>query len=216
MKNILCYGDSLTWGAVPGGDRHDFADRWPTVLGAELGQELGADKVRIIAEGLGGRNTVFDDFSAAADRNGARILPTILGTHQPLDCVIIMLGTNDMKPHVAASAPAAAMGMKRLAEIIRTFPWWADYMAPKIILVSPPHCVKTDNADLGPMFEGAPGESAKLALEYQRVAVEIGCEFFDAASVARASPVDGVHLDAANTIAIGKALAPMVKNLLKI
>ncbi|MCF6300405.1 MAG: arylesterase, partial [Proteobacteria bacterium] len=42
MKNILCYGDSLTWGAIPGGDRHAFEDRWPTVLGAEL----GLDKVR--------------------------------------------------------------------------------------------------------------------------------------------------------------------------
>ncbi len=212
MKNVLCYGDSLTWGTVPGGDRHAFAERWPSVLGAEL----GSDKAHIIAEGLGGRNTVFDDFSAAADRNGARILPTILASHQPLDCVIIMLGTNDMKPYIAGSAPAAARGMKRLAEIIRTFPYGEGFTIPEIIMVSPPHCVKTGNVDLGPIFAGAPKESAKLALEYQRVAVEVGCEFFDAASVAIASPVDGVHLDAKNTIAIGKALAPMVKNLLKL
>ncbi|VAW15598.1 Arylesterase [hydrothermal vent metagenome] len=212
MKSILCYGDSLTWGAVPGGARHSYAERWPTVLG----QELGANKVHVVAEGLGGRNTVFDDFSAAADRNGARILPTLLATHQPLDCVIIMLGTNDMKPFVAGSAPAAARGMKRLVEIIRTFPWFDGFKVPEIVLVAPPHCVKTGNVDLGPIFAGAPEQSAKLALEYQRVAVETGCEFFDAASVAVASPVDGVHLDAKNTIAIGKALAPLVKNILEL
>ncbi len=211
MKNILCYGDSLTWGALPGGDRHAFEERWPSVVGAEI----GADKVRMIAEGLGGRTTVFDDFSAAPDRNGARILPTILGTHQPLDCVIIMLGTNDLKPHIARSALAAAMGMKRLAEIVATFSYGQGFAIPKILLVAPPLCVKSGQADLAAMFRGAPQESASLAGHYRGVADEMGCVFFDAASVAVASPVDGVHLDAKNTVAIGKALVPLIKNLLK-
>lgn len=212
MKNILCYGDSLTWGAVPNGNRHAFEDRWPTVLG----EQLGTDKVRVIVEGLGGRTTIFDDFSSYANRNGAAILPTILGSHQPLDCVVIMLGTNDMKPYTAGAAIASASGMKRLAEIVRTFPYWSDYPAPKTVLVAPPLCVKTDHADLDPMFAGAPEASRDLARHYKRIAEESGCAFFDASSVATASPLDGVHLDAENTRAIGVGLAPIVGRVLNL
>ncbi len=212
MKNILCYGDSLTWGAVPNGDRHRYEDRWPTALG----EALGSDRVRIVAEGLGGRHTIFDEFSLFADKNGARILPTLLASHQPLDCVIIMLGTNDMKPAAAGTAIASATGMKRLAEIVLNFPYWSDYATPELVLVSPPHCVATDHVELDPMFAGAQEESKLLASHYRRVADEFGAAFFDAASVAVASPLDGVHLDAQNTIAIGRGLAPVISKLLKL
>ena len=100
MKTILCFGDSLTWGYDPvGPGRHAHDVRWPSVLEAELG-----GKARVIAEGLNGRTTVFDDFAAGADRNGARVLPTLLTSHAPLDLVIIMLGTNDMKPFICGHA----------------------------------------------------------------------------------------------------------------
>lgn len=210
MKTILCYGDSLTFGEDPAGGRHAYEDRWPTTLGAAL----GVDKVRVIPEGLGGRTTVFDDFSAIADRNGARLLPSILATHVPLDCVIIMLGTNDMKSYTNGSALGAAMGMKRLVKIVRCHPYDEAYDVPKIVLVSPPHCVATTHADLGPMFEHGRTESQLLAGYYQRVAAELDCAYFDAASVSKASPLDGLHLDAANTRIIGTALAPIVKTVL--
>src|SRR5687767_10512572 len=106
MKTILAYGDSLTFGAdAETLGRHRYEDRWPTVLEQGLG---GA--ARVIAEGLGGRTTVFDDFSAAADRNGARTLPTLLESHKPLDLVVIMLGTNDLKLYINGTAFGAAMG----------------------------------------------------------------------------------------------------------
>src|SRR5690606_20221544 len=97
MKTILAYGDSLTYGANPetGGPRHAYEDRWPTALERGLG-----GRARVIAEGLGGRTTAFDDFSSVADRNGARVLPTLLDSHKPLDLVIIMLGTNDLKVYL--------------------------------------------------------------------------------------------------------------------
>ncbi len=211
MKNILCYGDSLTWGAAPQGGRHSFHVRWPSVLN----RELGATRARVFADGLGGRTTMFDDFASAADRNGARTLPTSLGVHQPLDCVIIMLGTNDLKSYGAANAFASAMGMKRLTEIVRTFPYQEGFAVPRVVLVAPPHCVETTHDDLRPMFDGAVEKSCELAFHYERIARELGAAFFDAARVASASPVDGVHLDEKNTIAIGKGLAPLVRNLLK-
>jgi len=81
MKTVLCYGDSLTWGYnAENLSRHALADRWPSVLQAALGSG-----VNVIAEGLNGRTTAFDDHLADADRNGARLLPTLLATHTPLD-----------------------------------------------------------------------------------------------------------------------------------
>ncbi|MBN9066160.1 MAG: arylesterase, partial [Rhizobiales bacterium] len=117
MKTVLCYGDSLTWGFSPDGSgRHAYEDRWPSVLQTGLG-----DAVLIIPEGLNGRTTIFDDYAAGADRNGARILPTILMTHVPLDLIVLMLGSNDMKPWIAGHAQAAKQGMQRLVDIIRRF-----------------------------------------------------------------------------------------------
>ena len=115
-KVILAYGDSLTYGAnpVPGGPRHPYEDRWPTVLERGLG---GA--ARVIPEGLGGRTTIFDDWNADADRNGARVLPTLLSSHSPIDLVIIMLGTNDLKPFLGRTAQEASNGARRLVQIIR-------------------------------------------------------------------------------------------------
>lgn len=197
---------SLTFGANPEGGRHAFEDRWPT----ELGRVLGDDKVRIIAEGLGGRTTVFDDLAAAADRNGANLLPSMLASHSPLDCVVIMLGTNDMKDYLCGSALGTAAGMKRLVEMVLTYPYGDDQNVPQIVVVSPPHCVATTHADLNEMFTRGLTESPKLAAHYARHAGEMGVEFFDSASVAVASALDGVHLDAANTRAIGAALAPIV------
>ena len=116
MKTILAYGDSITWGssAIIGGPRHAYEDRWPSVLEAGLGGQA-----RVIAEGLGGRTTAHDDWFANADRNGARILPTLLASHNPLDAVVIMLGTNDLKPFLGASALEASFGIRRLVQVIR-------------------------------------------------------------------------------------------------
>lgn len=210
MKSILAFGDSLTFGANPtGGPRHAYEDRWPTVLEAGLGG--GA---RVIAEGLGGRTTVFDDFASVADRNGARVLPTLLETHKPLDLVILFLGTNDLKLFINGTAFGAAMGVKRLVEIVRTHPYGVHGGVPQALIVAPPLTVPTTHQDLDPMFAPRADEAGRFATYYRRVADELGCGFLDAAKVAVADPADGVHLDASNTTAIGKALVPIVKDML--
>ena len=134
MKTVLCYGDSLTWGMNAATlKRHAYEDLWPSVVEMQLG---GA--VRMINASLGGRSTSFDDHSVVADRNGVRVLPTILGTFDPIDLVVFMLGTNDMKTWINGSAVAAAQGMKRLVEIVRTYPYEGAAPAPRILIVSPP------------------------------------------------------------------------------
>ena len=213
MKTILAYGDSLTYGADPGGGpRHAYEDRWPTTLEQGLG-----GKARVIAEGLGGRATAYDDWTAAADRNGARILPTLLASHAPLDLVIIFLGTNDLKPFVAGTAAYAARGARRLIEMTRGHFASVGEPVPQIILVSPPHVVETTNENMLSNFGGLDHlirESQDFARHYRRHAEETGVHFFDAATVAKADPRDGVHLDQANTRAIGEGLVPLVKSVL--
>jgi len=116
MKNILAFGDSLTWGYIAGlRERHPFDVRWPNVLAAGLD-----GKARVIEEGHNGRTTVFDDPTTLDDRNGANVLPVMLSTHQPLDLVIILLGTNDIKFANRCRAFDASMGMGRLVQIVQT------------------------------------------------------------------------------------------------
>lgn len=210
MKTILAYGDSLTWGYdAPSGHRHPFEDRWPTVLQAGLGGHA-----RVIAEGLNGRTTAYDDHAAAPDRNGVRLLPTLLSTHAPLDAVLIMLGSNDIKPFSAGFANGAASGMRRLCEIVARHPYDGDGKVPALLLMAPPHCGPSDLPGGAPAQDRNIGESQKLAALYQEIAVDNGAAFFDAASVARVVRADGLHLDAANTRAIGEGLVPLVKSML--
>lgn len=212
MKTILAYGDSLTFGAnpIPGGARHSHEDRWPSALECALG-----GKARVIAEGLGGRTTVHDDWWAAADRNGARILPTLLESHSPLDLIIIMLGTNDLKPFHGRTAQEAANGMRRLVQIIRGHYQRPGDVVPGIILVSPPSLVDTDHPEMMLHFgPDAIGQSKLFAQWYKLRADEYGVGFFDAGTVAKTDPADGVHLDPRNTRAIGEGLAPLVISML--
>jgi lysophospholipase L1-like esterase len=211
MKTILCYGDSLTWGydAETLG-RHALEDRWPSVLQKALGEG-----VHVIAEGLNGRTTAYDDHLADCDRNGARILPTVLQSHAPLDLVIIMLGSNDMKPIVAGTAFGACQGVERLVELVRHHAWpMAGQEAPDILLVAPPPLCETGDAVFAAMFSGGVEQSSMLASLYADLADETACGFFDAGSVAQTTPLDGVHLDAENTRAIGRGLEPMVRVML--
>ncbi|PSM19902.1 MULTISPECIES: SGNH/GDSL hydrolase family protein [Nitratireductor] len=210
MKTILAYGDSLTWGYDPDGPcRHALADRWPSVLEKALG-----GKAQVIAEGLNGRTTAFDDHVGPADRNGARLLPSLLTTHAPVDLVIIMLGTNDMKPFLAGAAIAAKQGMERLVDIVRGHAWPLDQETPEILIVAPPAIRETGDPDFAALFAGAIQQSHMLGSLYADLADVAGCGFFDAGSVAETSPLDGVHLDAANTRAIGRGLEPLVRMML--
>jgi lysophospholipase L1-like esterase len=210
MKTVLCYGDSLTWGhdAARQG-RHAFADRWPNVLQAALGAGF-----HVIAEGLGGRTTAFDDHTAAEDRNGARVLPTLLGSHSPLDLVVILLGTNDLKPSIHGSPAVAQRGMARLVQIVRGHPYPMGAAPPRILLVSPPLMNRIDDPRLPGVYAAGNEASKAMASFYAELAEVEGCGFFDAAAVAVPSSADGVHLDAQNTRNIGEALAPSVRRML--
>lgn len=206
MSAILAYGDSLTWGHDPvDGGRHPRASCWPYVLGAELGD------IEVISDGLCGRSTAFDDHAGNADRNATRTLPVALAAHAPLDLVILMLGTNDLKPGTCGVASGAEKGMQRLIRIVQTFPFdKARCETPKILLIAPPPHAVADGRHAQTRID----ESRKFAGLYKGLSQRFGTGFFDAATVCRASDVDGTHLDAPNTQALGRALAPVCRTLL--
>lgn len=195
---------------IPGSDaRHEFEDRWPNVLASGL-----AGKAHVIEEGLNGRFTVYDDPASEECRNGAEVLPMLLASHSPLDLVIILLGTNDLQWIGPRRAFDAMWGVARLVEIVQRFGYRSGMPTPEVLVVSPPHLGPTDNPDYQLYYPDAIEESRKLAGFYARIAREMKCHFFDAASVSVACPIDGCHLDAMNTRAIGKGLVPQVRRIL--
>ncbi|MBB5539015.1 SGNH/GDSL hydrolase family protein [Rhizobium giardinii] len=211
MKQILAFGDSLTWGADPAtGERHPIEQRWPTSLEKELN-----GIAHVIPEGLGGRTTCFDDHAAPNERNAVKALPMLLGSHYPLDLVIIMLGTNDLKPQLCGYANGAQGGMRRLIQQVQLYPWKTGVQVPKVLIVAPPSCRLTrDNQP--PAQNRSIAESQKLSSLYAALASELGTGYFDAGTVAEASAEDGVHLSADTTRTLGIALANPVRELLAI
>jgi lysophospholipase L1-like esterase len=212
MKSVLCFGDSLTWGSDPHtAMRHPFEARWPNALAAKLG-----GKIHVIEEGMNGRTTVYDDPTVDVNRNGAALLPSLLMTHQPLDLVIMALGTNDIKFAARCRAFDAMLGMKRLISMVQRFDYKPGYRIPKIMIVAPPHVVATPDPFFTGLFAHGIAESHHFAPLYRALAEEMLVSFFDASLHAKADPADGVHLDAANTRAMGEAMAPLVAKLLEI
>jgi lysophospholipase L1-like esterase len=127
-----------------------------------------------------------------------------------------MLGTNDLKPFHGRTAQEGANGVARLVQIVRASSAAEGASVPQIIIMSPPELCETSHPEMLLHFGGQPAidESKKFARWYKQRADELGVAFFDAASVAKPAPEDGVHLDAANTRAIGEVLAPLVTRLL--
>lgn len=108
-KNILCFGDSNTYGYSPEGTgRYPRQERWTGILAQRLGPAY-----RILEEGLCGRTTVWED-PIEGDKCGIRHLPSCIASHTPLDLVIIMLGTNDFKQRFHVTASDIALSMERL------------------------------------------------------------------------------------------------------
>jgi lysophospholipase L1-like esterase len=214
MPRILCYGDSNTWGCgptpQPPAPRHPPDSRWPRVLGAELGPHC-----EIIEEGLNARTTdVPDPMQAAitgAGVDGAAYLPACLASHLPLDFVVIMLGTNDLKAHFARSPLRIALGAGRLIDIAQRIEGGigTPYSSPEVLLICPP--------PLGSMvffadeFAGGLEKSRALPAAYAEVAKAAGVLFLDAGTVISTDGPDGLHLSAASQIALGRAVAAMLR-----
>lgn len=207
MRQILCYGDSNTWGSDPADDerRFEWVVRWPGVLQRELGEAY-----HVLEEGLGGRTTVIDD-PLIPHRSGLQLLAPILETHAPLDLVILMLGTNDIS-YAWVTAADAADGAAAVAHLVRRSETGPGGAAPTVLLVCPPPVGPfAASADL---YEGAEEKSRALPREFARAAAAVRVPWMDAGEVIATSALDGWHLEASQHRLLGAAVAAEVRRLL--
>ncbi len=208
MKTTLCFGDSNTWGYAPGtAERYDRDARWPGVLRASLG-----DGHEVIEEGHCGRTTVWDDPVEGGFKNGRRYLIPCLESHAPLDLVVLMLGTNDLKQRFAVPAADIARSAGILVDIIQTSTAGPNGAAPGILLLIPPPIGRL--SELRDMFAGALEKSRQFSEQYRLIAAELDCPYLDTATVIRSSDTDGIHLEAPEHRALGLAVADRVREML--
>ena len=212
MRRILCYGDSNTWGYTAGtGVRYTEQQRWTGVLQRELG-----DGYAVIEEGLNGRTTVFDN-PALPGRNGLDYLLPCLFSQKPLDLVVLMLGSNDIK---YVNAVAAATGADELVRMLLNAdgiyrcsqPIWRN--GPKVLLIAPP-LIAPEIETLFPNSTLVAGgvESPRFAQLYANVAKNRGVHFLDAALYTEPSLVDCVHITAESHARLGAAIAEKIKEI---
>jgi lysophospholipase L1-like esterase len=213
-KTILCYGDSNTWGQKPDKSGRFSADvRWTGLLQQALGEDY-----YVIEEGLSSRTTDLE-YDRKPGRNGKTYLEPCLDSHMPLDMVILMLGTNDLKIEFNRSPQDIAEATEGLVTLIQSKTAKDGRDPAKIILVSP---ILVD--DQAPTFAKfyMPGfynhdsalKSQALGAELQKVAANTGCAFVDAAKVAHAGE-DGIHFSQQAHAELAKVLIEEVQALTK-
>jgi lysophospholipase L1-like esterase len=208
-RTVMLFGDSNTHGTPPMPDfassgRFPRSARWTTHFAASL------PEWDVIAEGQPGRTTVHDDPIEGPHRNGLTVLPALLDSHQPLDVVLIILGTNDLKARFSVTPTDIAVSLERLVTCIRQSGAGQDDTAPQVMIVCPPPIIEV--GDLGGIFAGGAAKSHALAAEVARMAQRIGVPFVDAAPLIAVSPIDGIHYDEPALPAFGLALAGAMRH----
>jgi len=208
MHQVLVYADSLSWGIIPDTrERFNFNQRWPGVMELELG-----GSVRVIEDCLNGRRTAWDD-PFKPGRNGLVGLEQRIEVNSPLSLVVVLLGTNDFQSMHQHNAWHSAQGVASIIGAIRNAPIEPGMPSPAILIVSPPP-IQQAKGNIAPKFEGAETKAVGLSAAIKQVALDNNCHFFEAGSATSTSKVDGVHLDEEQHLALGKALAKVVGELL--
>lgn len=214
MKTILCFGDSNTWGFIPGsGQRYDKHTRWPGVLQDTLGPEY-----QVIENGLNARHSAFDS-PFKPFLNGMKDLPSVLWSQKPIDVLVISLGTNDLKWYTAAQA---ANGVAQLVSYAlnmdlrypSSMPVFTG--APKVLVISPIEVsaqVEAVNPDSDLVH--AHDQSLLFPHYFQRMCAEWGVTMLDAQQIAQPSDVDGIHMAPESHCALGVAVADVVQSMLE-
>lgn len=211
-KHIVCLGDSNTHGycadpqdCADGGNRFNEQERWPKVLESLLGPDY-----LILEEGLSGRTTVFPD-ALHEGMPALDVICPILMSHEPVDLLIIMLGTNDTKDRLGMNAACIALGMERLIQKAKSIPCWGEH-EPNILVVCPPHIGEELHDPC--MGIHCAEKSRELAHYMEPVALRNGCGWLDAQGVAEFNKVDFMHLTKRGHADLAAKLCEMVPTLL--
>ena len=210
-KHIVCFGDSNTHGycadpndCADGGARFNEDERWPCVLQKLLGEDY-----LVLEEGLSGRTTVFDDPIHGGLAGTDYISPCLI-SHEPVDLLIIMLGTNDTKERFGVTAAAIGVAMQRLVRQAQSTLCWSA-KGPNILVVAPPPIGEGffDPA----MGNGCREKSLGVAQALADAAQVTGVHFWDAAAC-EFNPIDHMHLTRKGHSQLAHAMAELVPELL--
>ena len=210
-KHIVCLGDSNTHGycadpadCADGGNRFNENERWPRVLEKLLGEDY-----LVLEEGLSGRTTVFPD-PLHEGMPALDVATPILMSHESVDLLIIMLGTNDTKDRLGMNAACIALGMGRLVDKCKSVPCWGDH-EPNILVVCPPHIGRELN---DPCMGTSCAEKSEELAKYMEPAVrQRNCAFLDAEGIAEFNKVDYMHLTRKGHGDLAKELASIVTEM---
>lgn len=208
-RTVLVYGDSNSHGTAPMPTLLDMrrfgpGERWPGVMAAELGAGW-----HLVEEALPGRTTVHPDPVSGVHKNGLAVLPAALESHAPVDLVVLMLGTNDLKARFGLPPVEIAAGIEHLVRHIRRDTTGPGGAAPALLLVCPPPVAEA--GCLAEIFAGGAAKSRRLAGFFRPVADRWGAAFLDAGEVIGPSPLDGVHFEAEDHLRLGRRVALAVQ-----
>lgn len=214
MKTIVCFGDSNTHGYnAENFGRFSKNVRWTGVL-----QDIIGEQYDVKEEGLSGRTCVFDD-PLFEGLNGYRAIAPVLLTHEPVDLLIIMLGTNDTKERFSSNATNIAKGLERLvAKAKDRVDAWQNGISNILIIAPPPIEDGYKEGDCGEeMGKGCVEKSVKLASVYEVVASRLGCHYLDAGSIdgIEMSNKDFMHLTADSHRKLAEELAKRLNQYLR-
>ena len=230
-RRVLCFGDSNTWGFRPFDERVGLrrlgaAERYPRALARALGRAW-----EVAEAGLNSRTTAADDAQVPWGHgvNGRAQLAVALATAKPLDLVVVMLGTNDLKPHLGRELEAIADGAAAVAADVRACAAAGPRLdggraprdAPAVLLVAPARVRLSAYTEPWGFARDAPERSAALApllrARADALAAEVGgVAFLDAGLLFEIpDPAvhggDGIHISADNARALGEAVAQLVR-----
>lgn len=212
MINILCYGDSNTYGYDPHtGGRYDENIRWPSRLQSCLGADY-----RIIEEGLNGRTTAFDDPNMEAV-NAMKTVEKDLEKYDQIDMILIMLGTNDLKEFIGVEVDDIVAGVEKLMLRMKSIMNAKQGKEPLFLIMCPPEIGSAirQSQFYGDFRETAIAKSRKFPSIYRQMAVKNGCMFFDSSEWVKASEVDSVHLNVADHILIAEKVYDIIASINK-
>lgn len=217
MKRILCYGDSNTWGHDPEPEEENFRYgddvRWTGVL-----QKCLLGRAKIIEEGLCGRTIMFDD-PTSPDRNGRKFLGCSLQSHQPLDLVVLMLGTNDVRHIFTPSVKEIAAGMANLVRMVRNpDTYWVGKRPEVLVIVPAPVRDEIAESDFYGMYDEESVRKSKALYAAYEAALKgmDGVRLLDAGKTAEVSVKDCIHLTGEGHRNLGTAAAKCIEEILKI
>ena len=207
---ILCYGDSNTWGYISGTDheRYGNSERWTRILANLLGKRF-----EIIEEGLNSRTLISDDPRPGKEgKNGYKYLIPCLDTHDPVDLVILMLGTNELKYIYNKSAKEIGELLEEyfVKTILNRKSQLRDSY-PKLLIIAPPIVSENREYRVDDKYKGASSKSKELNNIYKNIAEKYNCYFLSNKDLE--TGIDGVHLTKESHKLLAEKLSDMINEI---